>query len=52
MRVSQPSRRRPRKSRATGTYHVFPAGHEPLVDDFGGIVAARVDVYALLDDRV
>lgn len=34
------------------TYHVFSAGHEPLVDDLGRIVSACVDVYALLDGRV
>jgi len=32
------------------TNHVFSASHEPLVDDFRGIVSPRVDVYTLLDD--
>jgi hypothetical protein len=31
---------------------VLPPRHQALVDDLGGIVAARVDVDALLDDRV
>ena len=33
-------------------YHMFPPRHEPLVDDLGGIVAASIDMYAFLDDRV
>ena len=31
-------------------YHVFPAGHQPLVDNFGSIIPAGVDVDAFLDD--
>jgi hypothetical protein len=31
---------------------VLAALHEPLVDDLCGIVPARLDVYALLHDRV
>lgn len=33
-------------------HHVLATGHQPLVDDLGGIVAPSVDVHALLDDRV
>lgn len=32
--------------------HVLSAGHEALVDDFGGIVSSSVYVYTFLDDRV
>jgi hypothetical protein len=31
---------------------MLPPRHQALVDDLGGVVAARVDVDALLDDRV
>ena len=34
------------------THHVLPPSHQALVDHLGGIEAARVDVNALLDDRV
>ena len=34
------------------TYHVFPALHEFLVDDFAGIVFACFDVDGFLDDGV
>lgn len=33
-------------------YHVFPSRHEALVNNFGGIVAAGVDVDAFFDRRV
>jgi hypothetical protein len=32
--------------------HVFPSGHEPLIDDFGGIVSPGVYVHTLFDNRV
>lgn len=33
-------------------YHMLSAGHEPLVDHLGGVIAPRVNVNALLDHRV
>jgi hypothetical protein len=32
--------------------HMFPACHEPLVDDLRGIVSSCINVHALLDYRV
>lgn len=38
--------------RGGSTYHVFPPGHETLVDDFRRVVATGVDVHTFLHDRV
>ena len=34
------------------TYHVFSSSHQPLVDDFGRIIATGVNMYTFLDGRV
>lgn len=38
--------------RVGGTHHMFSSSHQPLIDNFGGIIPSGVDVYAFLHDRV
>lgn len=45
----QPAHQRPRRLR---THHMLPPLHELLVDDFAGIVLARLDVNRLLHDGI
>jgi len=42
------------KSRETQRheYHVFPTFHKFFVDDFAGVVFARIDVDSLLDNSI
>lgn len=44
--------RDPLQDRNLIPHHVFPAGHETLIDHLGCVVSTRVDVHAFLDDRV
>lgn len=46
------SHRHPLEDSDLVPHHVLPPGHEPLVDDLGGIVAARVDVHAFFHHAV
>ena len=32
--------------------HMFPSGHQPLVNDFGRVVSTGLDVYAFLHHAV
>lgn len=34
------------------SHHMFPSSHQPLIDNFCGIIPPAVDVYAFLYDRV
>lgn len=33
-------------------YHVFATRHQPLIDNLGRIVPARIDVHTFLHDRI
>ena len=46
------SHRHPFKHRNLIPDHVFPPGHEPLIDDLCRIIPSSIDVYALFDNTV
>lgn len=50
-RLAREGRRpRARQGGCLIAHHVFPSGHQPLVDDLGGVVPPCIDVYTFFND--